>query len=525
MGSSKRTVRKILVGAVVAAMGVTTLFTHAGSSYAAGEATLNKTSRNILTRQTYDFDVTGAPSDAVITWKSSDETIAAVDENGVVTGIKKGAATITCEVTSAGKTQTLTAKVQIRKPALKIEINNKVSELKYGEKVDLNRTLTPKTSNDVTTWKSSDSKIATVDANGVVKGLKDGTVTITATTMSGKSDSVEITVYGAPAPTKAPEATATPVPTRTPAKPTPKPTQSGNIVYQESFETSVGSFESRGGAKLSVAKSATSPDGMQYLQISGRTSNWNGGALKVNELLELGGTYKLSAQVRQTAGDGEVIKATLQKNSDQYSQVQTVATDKNKWVELAGEFTVDKDTKDLLLYFEADTLIDISVDKVVITKVKGGSGLISKPAGSTTADGGLVYKFSELGNYGGYGYDKPEKVANDGMKVAINAENQEIFYMLPKNVDLSKYDKVIFSLKTETGKVALKVCAPDAELDQWNNPTPMEIRWAVETSGAVQNVEMDLKAHSKLEVNRIGIMAHEDAANITLYSITFVPKK
>lgn len=535
MRSSKRAAKKVLIGALVAALGVTTLFSNTGSAYAAGEVKLNKTSRNILTRQTYDFDVTGAPSDAVITWKSSDDSIATVDKNGVVTGIKKGTATITCEVTAAGKTQKLTATVSIRKPALKIEINNKVSRLKYGEKVDLNRTLTPKTSNDVTTWKSSNTSIATVDANGVVTGLKDGTVTITATTMSGKSDSVEITVYGAPvptkeptkAPTKAPTQTpgkTTPVPTKAPTKaptPTSKPTQTGSVVYSESFEKSVGSFKAHGSASLAIEKSATSPDGMQYLKISGRTSNWNGAEIKLNTLLELGGTYKLSAQVRQTVGNGEVIKATLQKNGDQYSQVQTVTTDKNKWTEISGEFTVDKDTTDLLLYFEADNLIDISLDNVVITKISGGSGLISTPMAT---DKNATFKCADM-TPNGYGYTA-EKTSDGGVHVTFEGQYQEVFYILPQEIDLSKFDKVVFSLKTKgaTDAVVLKICAPDAETDEWNNPVPMETRWGVTTSG-VEDVEMDLSAHAKKTVNRIGIMANDGAADITLYSITFIPKK
>ncbi len=228
MKNRKRTVKAILVAVLALAMGVTTLFSGVGETYAAGSAKLNKTSRNILTRHSYDFDVTGVSGDAVITWKSSNEKVATVDQDGVVTGITKGEAKITCTVVDGGETQKLTATVKIRKPAVKIVIRNPITELEYGKQYDLNRKLTPSTSNDVTTWKSSDKSVATVDKNGVVTAKKEGTVTITATTMSGKTDSVTIKVYGGPEATPTPKPTATPKPTDAP-KPTQKPQDSKKI--------------------------------------------------------------------------------------------------------------------------------------------------------------------------------------------------------------------------------------------------------------------------------------------------------
>ena len=119
---------------------------------------------------------------------------------------------VICKVTSAGKTQKLTAKATICKPAVKLEIKNKVSEMGYGETVKLGTALVPTTSNDVVTWTSSNSKVASVDKNGKVKALKEGQVTITATTMSGKTDSLTFNVYGGPDATPTPKPTATPKP-------------------------------------------------------------------------------------------------------------------------------------------------------------------------------------------------------------------------------------------------------------------------------------------------------------------------
>ena len=63
-----------------------------------------------------------------------------------------------------------------------------------GQEYDLNRVLGPKSSNDKTTWTTSDASIAKPDSLGKFTALKEGKVTITGTTMSGKSDSVTIMV-------------------------------------------------------------------------------------------------------------------------------------------------------------------------------------------------------------------------------------------------------------------------------------------------------------------------------------------
>jgi hypothetical protein len=158
---------------------------------------LSKTSRTILVGKTYDFNVKNKIAGSTYTWTSSDSKVARVSQKGVVTGVSKGTATITLKVKAPRKTYTLKAKVTIRKGASKIQINNKVTALNVGQKYNLNRTLTPSTSNDKTTWTTSDASVASPDASGKFTALKEGTVTITATTLSGAKDSVTIQVVDA----------------------------------------------------------------------------------------------------------------------------------------------------------------------------------------------------------------------------------------------------------------------------------------------------------------------------------------
>jgi len=158
---------------------------------------LSSTSKDLLVGEELQLTVKNKNKNATCKWKSSDKKVATVNQNGLVKGMAKGKATITCTVKTATRTYKLTCKVTVRIPAKSITISNKITELKVGETYNLNRKLTPKSSNDKTTWKSSNTDIATVASNGMVTALKKGTVTITAKTLSGKKDTVKIKVVPA----------------------------------------------------------------------------------------------------------------------------------------------------------------------------------------------------------------------------------------------------------------------------------------------------------------------------------------
>ena len=79
-------------------------------------------------------------------------------------------------------------------PSTGITLNPTNTTVGVGETVQLNATLTPNDSTDGIAWTSSDTSIATVNAQGIVTGVAAGTATITATTDSGRTATCSVRV-------------------------------------------------------------------------------------------------------------------------------------------------------------------------------------------------------------------------------------------------------------------------------------------------------------------------------------------
>lgn len=126
-------------------------------------------------------------SSSKLTWKSDNPEVVTVDENGVITGLSVGKATIT--VTSEnGKTTTCVINVVSNEiPVEKIIVTPNKTNMDVDSVLQLSVKIEPSnaTNRDLI-WTSSDESIATVDNKGIVKGLKAGKVTITAKTKDGK---------------------------------------------------------------------------------------------------------------------------------------------------------------------------------------------------------------------------------------------------------------------------------------------------------------------------------------------------
>lgn len=158
------------------------------------ELILNKTNVNMIVGEKTKIDYTINPSTAVnkkVNWVTSDSKIATVDENGNITAVGAGTATITATADGNDK---VSSKVQVKVTNLNITIQNgDEASLLEGSKIQL-FTDTGVLDSKVT-FKSSDENILKIDSNGLVTGLKEGTAKITATyEQYKKTASIEITV-------------------------------------------------------------------------------------------------------------------------------------------------------------------------------------------------------------------------------------------------------------------------------------------------------------------------------------------
>lgn len=133
-----------------------------------------------------------------VEFKSNNEAIAKVDANGNVTGVALGEATIT--VSSKAKAEIkkeVTIKVvekaqEVLPTSIKVTGEQKVF---VGKTVSLTVEVTPEeATNKEVEFKSSNEAIATVDAEGVVKGVKAGEVTITVTAKAKADVTAKITI-------------------------------------------------------------------------------------------------------------------------------------------------------------------------------------------------------------------------------------------------------------------------------------------------------------------------------------------
>ncbi|WP_177192098.1 Ig-like domain-containing protein [Chitinophaga arvensicola] len=135
------------------------------------------------------------PTNPAVTWSSSDTTIAKIDAFGKVTGINLGTTTITVTSVDGGKTDTHPIIVVPPTISTSIAIDSVVYGTMNTPKQLAFNVLPLNTTNKALNWSLADSTIAKIDANGIVRGLKLGTTTLSISTADGgATKTVQLTV-------------------------------------------------------------------------------------------------------------------------------------------------------------------------------------------------------------------------------------------------------------------------------------------------------------------------------------------
>ena len=194
-----KTFKKVLASTLAAAMVVTALPVTPANAAAAPK--LSTTKAAVYVGQSKTIKVTTPKTWKKVkvkatTSKKSVATVKASKKKITVKAVKAGKAKVTVKVTGkkSGKAvkKTLKATITVKNPTLAVSAANVVA---VGSTETIKATVKP--ANAKVSYKTSDATIATVDAKGVVTGVKAGDVTITVSAKSGKktvSKDVKMTV-------------------------------------------------------------------------------------------------------------------------------------------------------------------------------------------------------------------------------------------------------------------------------------------------------------------------------------------
>ncbi len=117
-----------------------------------------------------------------------------VDEDGFVTAIRTGTATITVETENGKKDSVSIRVVKADEPYSVTLSESGTIFLAVGEEMQLEAEILPASADTELKWSSSSSRCA-VDEDGWITGVRTGTATITVRTENGKKDTVKVEVY------------------------------------------------------------------------------------------------------------------------------------------------------------------------------------------------------------------------------------------------------------------------------------------------------------------------------------------
>ena len=205
----KKTVKRLLIIMLTVLFVFTncvgTNMTVSAASKKPTKITLNYQKKNMSVGETLSLNISKikpANASKSVKWSTSDKKIATVTASGKVKAKKTGTVTITATSKSNSKV-VAKCKIKVYKAATKITLNYSKKSMYVGNSLTLKvKSVKPSGALKNITWKSSNSKVATVSASGKVSAKKLGTVTITATDKGNKKTKAKCKITITYKPTK-----------------------------------------------------------------------------------------------------------------------------------------------------------------------------------------------------------------------------------------------------------------------------------------------------------------------------------
>ena len=300
-------------------------------------------------------------------YKTSNKKIATVSKTGILRTKKKGTVTITAIAKNNKKAKaTMTLTVGKVVTSLKFKEGTKKT-LTEGKTLKLHPTYKPSNaSTKSVTWKSSNTKVATVTAYGTVKAKKAGTATITATTKDAgkKKASFKVTVKKAPVKTVTKDVTTT-------VKPT---TKDGKTTYKVAANAK--SYTVTRNGKTATISAARVTEALKYLANPAEAyKTW----VATTARAEFG-------MAIVTGAEGETKTAILSNSGTRYDGTYTVTVHKVSNTKYTVTAKAQKaDAKEHLINVEvkADGTVVATSAKYKVTASKDGSKVTAAKADGT----------------------------------------------------------------------------------------------------------------------------------------------
>ena len=140
---------------------------------------VNNTEKDLLVEDEFTIVTTTTPAGLAVAYIPDDSGVVSVDDNGVVTALKEGTASVTVKVGGDGvyALSSSTVTFTVSKVPTVITVEKATLELKVGDEIATGASLTPAEAGSLT-YTSSNEKVAKV-VNGKIQALAEGTATIT----------------------------------------------------------------------------------------------------------------------------------------------------------------------------------------------------------------------------------------------------------------------------------------------------------------------------------------------------------